>query len=61
VVVDALAARSATIPPEEIGGDAGFVEEDEVRRIPGGRRGVPRDARGGHVRPIVFGRPDCFF
>ena len=46
---------------EQIGGDAGFVQKHEVGDIPGRRRRVPRDPRGRDVRPIVFGRADCFF
>lgn len=61
VVMDALAAQGATVPAEQIGGDARFVEKDEARGIPGRRRGVPRDARGRDVRPVVFGRPYRFF
>ena len=61
VIVDPGATRGAAVPPEEIGGDAGFVEKDEAGGIPGGRPGVPRAARGRDVRPIVFGRPHRFF
>ena len=61
VVMDALAMQGTTVPSEQIVGDAGFVEKDEVRRIPGGRLGVPEDPRGRDVRPIVFGRPYRFF
>jgi hypothetical protein len=61
VVMDALAAQGTTVPAEQIVGDAGFVEKDEVGRIPARRRGTPRDARGRDVRPIVFGRPYGFF
>lgn len=61
VVVDARASEGAPVPPEEIIGDAGFVEKNEVGRIPGRCPSVPRVARGGDVRPIVFGRPYRFF
>lgn len=61
VVVDARAARRPAVAPEQIVGDPGFVQEDEMGGIPGRRRRVPRDPRGRDVRPIVFGRTDCFF
>lgn len=61
VIMDALAAQGATIPSQQIIGDAGFVEKDEVRRIPGRRLPMPRDARRRDVRPIVFRRPYRFF
>ena len=38
-----------------------FVEKDEAGRIPCRRLSLPRDARGGHVRPIVLGRAYRFF
>jgi len=59
--MDALTAPGAPIPSEQIGGDAGFVENDEVQRIPGRRFGVPHDARRRDIRPIVFGRSYRFF
>ena len=61
MVVDARAARCPAVPPKQIGGDAGFVQQHEVGDIPGRRRRVPRDPRGRDVRPIVFGRADRFF
>ena len=53
VVVDTGASRGAAVPPEQIRGDADFVEKHEAGRIPGQR---PGQARGRDVRPIVFGR-----
>ena len=61
VVVDARATRCPAVPPKQIGGDAGFVQQHEVGDVPGRRRRVPRDPRGRDVRPIVFGRADRFF
>ena len=61
VVVDARATWCPAVPPKQIGGAAGFVQTHEVGDIPGRRRRVPRDPRGRDVRPIVFGRADCFF
>ena len=61
VVVDPRAAHGATVAPEQIGGDAGFVQKHEVRRVPVRRRDAPVRARAGDVRPIVLGRPHRFF
>ena len=61
VVVDARAARGPAVPPKQMGGAAGFVQQHEVGDVPGRRRRVPRDPRGRDVRPIVFGRADRFF
>ena len=36
VVVDPRAAHGATVAPEQISGDAGFVQKHEVRRVPVG-------------------------
>ena len=59
--VDACATRCPAVPPQQIGGAAGFVQTHEGGDIPGRRRRVPRDPRGRDVRPIVFGRADrCF-
>ena len=58
VVVAARATRCPAVPPKQIGGDAGFVQQHEVGDIPGRRRRVPRDPRGRDVRLIVFGRAD---
>ena len=60
VVVDARATRCPAVPPKQIGGAAGFVQQHEVGDVPGRRRRVPRDPRGRDVRPIVFGRADRF-
>jgi hypothetical protein len=61
MIADALAARATAVPPQEIRRDAGFIEKDEVRRVPRRRRGLPLLPRRGDVRPIVFGRAYRFF
>ena len=61
VIVDPCAAPGAAVPAEQIIGHAGVVEKDEAGRIPGRRLSLPRDARGGHLRPIVLGRAYRFF
>ena len=61
VVMHAGAADRATVAPEEVRGDARFVEKHQVRGVPPGGRGVPLDAREGDVRSIVFGRAHRFF
>ena len=38
VVVDARATRGPAVPPKQIGGDAGFVQQHEVGDVPGRRR-----------------------
>ena len=57
----APAARCPAVPPKQIGGDAGFVQQHEVGDVPGRRRRVPRNPRCRDVRSIVFGRADRFF
>jgi len=61
VIADPVAARTAAIPAQEIRRDAGFIEKDEVRRVPRRRRGLPLLTRGGDVGPVVFGRAYRFF
>jgi hypothetical protein len=34
MIADALAARAAAVPAQEIRRDAGFIEKDEMRRVP---------------------------
>jgi hypothetical protein len=61
VVGHALPAGAAPIAPQQIGGDPGFIEKDEVGRVQvgGGRR--PLDAGGRDVRPVLFGGAYRFF
>lgn len=61
VVVDAHAACGAPISPQEVVGNAGFIEKREPFGVPtrGGR--APGGTGNDHVRAIVFGRPHRFF
>ena len=61
VIGDALAARRAAIPPEEIGGHPALIEKDQVGRVEGRGRCRPLRAGGRDVGAIVFGRADRFF
>ena len=61
VIADAVAARAAAVPAQEIRRDAGFIEKDEARRVPRRRRRLPPHPRGGDVGPVVFGRAHRFF
>jgi hypothetical protein len=54
-------APTPGIAAEEIRRDATLVEEDQARGVEGRRLGVPRVPRGDDLRPILFGRADCFF
>jgi hypothetical protein len=52
----ALAARSATVPARHIGGRTGFVDEYEASGIEPHLHSLPRLARRGDVRTVLFGR-----
>ena len=60
VVGDPLAAKSAPIPPEEIGGDPALIQKDEGGRVEGRGRRCPLRARGREVGAVVFGRASRF-
>lgn len=61
VVVDARAPRGAPIAPQQIRGDARFVEKGQGRRIPQRRLTVPRPPGRGDVRPVVLAGAYGFF
>ena len=61
VVVDACARQAAAVAPQQIRGDAGFIEKCEPREIPRRRVLVPGRPRQVDVRSIVFRRPYGFF
>ena len=61
MIADPVAARAASIPAQKIRRDAGFIEKDEVRRVPCRRRRLPLLPRGGDVGPVVFGGAYRFF
>jgi hypothetical protein len=61
VIRRARATRTAGVPPEQIGGDAGFVDEDKpggvVERLPR----APLPARSGDISATLFGGVYGFF
>jgi hypothetical protein len=61
MIADALAARTAAVPAQEIRRDAGFIEKNEMRRVPRRRRGLPLLPCGVEFGPVVFGRAFRFF
>ena len=56
VVGDPLAAKSAPIPSEEIGGDPALIQKDEVGRVEGRGGRCPLRTRGRDVGAVVCGR-----
>jgi hypothetical protein len=61
VVVDAHAPRGAPVTPEQIRGDARFVEKDQVRQIPRRRLTLPVGSGDGDVRLVVLAGAYGFF
>jgi len=61
VVVDPGAPRRPPVSAQEIRGDAGLIEKDEVRRIPRRRPLAPVGAGRGDVRARVFAGAYRFF
>jgi hypothetical protein len=61
VVVHPRARQTAAVAPQQIRGDAGFVEKREPLEVPRRRVLVPGGARDDDVRSIVFRRPYSFF
>jgi hypothetical protein len=50
------APRTAAIPPQQVGGDAGFIDEDIAAGIMERERVTPDAPRGGDVRaPLLVG------
>ncbi len=58
---DPASPPGAPAQPRHIGGGAGFIEEDQPRRIEGGLRLLPGDARGSNVRPLLPAGVHGFF
>jgi hypothetical protein len=54
VITEPQAARTAAVATQQIGGDAGFVEEDVVTRVAQRLGVLPAAARGGDVRAPLF-------
>jgi hypothetical protein len=61
VIRDTRAARTARIPPEQIGGDAGFVDEDKPAGVVERLARAPLPARGRDIRAPLFGGVYGFF
>ena len=61
VIPEADAAGAAPIASQEIGRDAGFVDEDIAARIVQRLRVLPVATRRGDVRPTLFVGVDGFF
>jgi hypothetical protein len=54
VVAQPQASRAPAVAPEQIGGDARFVDEDVATRIVEPLGVLPVPAAGGDVRPPLF-------
>lgn len=54
VIAQAHAARTAPIAAQEIGGDAGLVDEDVGARVVQRLRVLPAATRRGDIRPALF-------
>src|SRR5262249_14233466 len=57
----ALALRTATVRPGQVGAGPGFVDENERFRMECGLPGFPRVAALFHVGTILLARPDRLF
>ena len=60
-VIDPDPARRAPVAPQQIRGDARFIEEDQVRGIPSRRAVAPLRPRCRNVQPVVLAGPYGFF
>ena len=58
---DPAATFGAPAQSRHVGGGAGFIEEDQSRRIEGGLLRLPGGARGGDVRPLLLAGVHDFF
>jgi len=56
-----VAAFGAPAQPRHVGGGAGFIDEDQPRRVEIGLRGDPGGARRGHVRTLLLAGVHGFF
>jgi hypothetical protein len=61
VVAQPYPARTASIPAEEIRGDARFVDEDVARGVVQRQRGAPAAPGGRDIRPALFIGVNGFF
>jgi hypothetical protein len=56
VIAGADAARTARVPPEQVGRDTGLVNEDVLARIPEREPVLPAPARGRDISaPLLVG------
>lgn len=60
VIVDARAAAAPAVAPQQIGGDATFVEKHEPGGVNRGREVAPVRPGRGDVGAILLGRADRF-
>jgi hypothetical protein len=61
VVAEAHPARTSAIPPQQIGGDPGFIDEDVAARIVERLCVLPPPPRGGDISAPLFVGVDRFF
>jgi len=54
VIADPLPARTARVTAEQIGGHAGFIDEEILARITEWQPVLPAPARRGHVSAALF-------
>jgi hypothetical protein len=54
VIADPQTARTARVAAEQIGGHAGFIDEDILARIAEGQPVLPAPARRGDVSAALF-------
>ncbi len=54
MVPEPCPARAPTIPPQEIGGDAGLIHKDIAAGVVERLGGAPAPARGGDIRATLF-------
>jgi hypothetical protein len=61
VIAEPYPAGTAPIAAQQVGGHAGFVNEDVAARVVEGQGGLPLPARRGDVRPAQFVGVNRFF
>jgi hypothetical protein len=54
VVAEPHAARTAAVPPQQIGRDAAFIDEDVLADIPQRQPVAPASTVSGDVGPALF-------
>jgi hypothetical protein len=61
VIANARPAQTASVPPQQIRGDAGFVDEDVLSRLVERKGLSPVPPGGGDIRTMLFGGVYGFF